>query len=67
MQRLSWQDTRLTEADEAFTTGRHQSGTGVGGGTQNFTGRFPAISRIRFQNQSDRWCRRRLADPLQGP
>ncbi|OCT15770.1 oxidoreductase [Paenibacillus pectinilyticus] len=52
MKSLAWQDTRLTEADEAFVNGRHQSGMGIGGGTQNFTGVFLRFHESDFKTKA---------------
>lgn len=40
MERLGWQDTRITSGADALEFGRNNSGRGVGGGTTHFTGVF---------------------------
>ncbi|WNR44806.1 GMC family oxidoreductase [Paenibacillus roseipurpureus] len=52
MQTLRWEDTRLVEADPSFISGHHQSGKGIGGGTQNFTGVFLRFHESDFKTKA---------------
>src|SRR5690606_7146493 len=48
MERLGWQDTRITSGADALEFGRNNSGRGVGGGTTHFTGVFLRLHESDF-------------------
>lgn len=52
MKQLAWEDSRLVDAVDPFVTGRHQSGKGIGGGTQNFTGVFLRFHESDFKTKA---------------
>ncbi|MCR8643319.1 GMC family oxidoreductase [Paenibacillus sp. N1-5-1-14] len=52
MQVLGWQETRLVEGQNPLTMGHNNSGYGVGGGTQHFTGVFLRFHESDFKTRS---------------
>ncbi|MFB7817041.1 GMC family oxidoreductase [Paenibacillus chitinolyticus] len=52
MQCLGWQDTRLVDGRHPLTMGHNNSGWGVGGGTQHFTGVFLRFHESDFKTRS---------------
>ncbi|MFH5187494.1 GMC family oxidoreductase [Paenibacillus sp. TAB 01] len=49
MQRLGWQDTRVTDGSDPLEMGHNNSGWGVGGGTVHFTGVFLRFHETDFR------------------
>ncbi|MCY9666533.1 GMC family oxidoreductase [Paenibacillus alginolyticus] len=52
MRSLAWEDTRIVDVTEPFGVERHNSGKGIGGGTQNFTGVFLRFHESDFKAKS---------------
>ncbi|MVP01226.1 GMC family oxidoreductase [Paenibacillus lutrae] len=52
MQSLGWQQTRLVDGSNPLTMGHNNSGWGVGGGTQHFTGVFLRFHESDFKTRS---------------
>ncbi|UJF33086.1 GMC family oxidoreductase [Paenibacillus hexagrammi] len=52
MKSLGWQDTRLVDGSNPLTMGHNNSGWGVGGGTQHFTGVFLRFHESDFKTKS---------------
>src|SRR6478752_5544217 len=52
MRQLGWEDTRLVDGTVPLGMGYSNSGRGVGGGTQNFTGVFLRFHESDFKTKS---------------
>ncbi|WP_442602062.1 GMC family oxidoreductase [Paenibacillus sp. KN14-4R] len=52
MQTLGWQETRIVDGQHPLTMGHNNSGYGVGGGTQHFTGVFLRFHESDFKTRS---------------
>ncbi|MEW9702235.1 GMC family oxidoreductase [Paenibacillus sp. SI8] len=52
MKSLAWEDTRMVAGTDPLTMGHNNSGRGIGGGTQHFTGVFLRFHESDFKTKS---------------